>query len=64
MSKLMRTPEVAEMLGIPESTLRWFRHTGQGPKSFRLGARRVVYLEADVTSWIQEQYDAEHKATA
>ena len=64
MSKLMRTPEVAEMLGIPESTLRWFRHTGQGPKSFTLGKRRVVYAEDDVLAWVQEQYDAEHKVTA
>jgi len=64
MGKLMRTPEVAEMLSIPEATLRWWRHTGQGPKSFNLGARRVAYREEDVLAWVQEQYDAEHPAVA
>lgn len=64
MTKLLRTSEVAEMLGIPEATLRWYRHQGDvGPRSFTLGVRRVVYKESDVLEWVQRQYDAEHATT-
>jgi predicted DNA-binding transcriptional regulator AlpA len=38
----------------PVSTLRYWRHLGTGPHSFRLG-RRVVYRRADVTAWLLEQ---------
>jgi predicted DNA-binding transcriptional regulator AlpA len=56
MTKLLRLPEVAEMTGIPEATLRFWRATHQGPPSARLG-RRVVYREADVVAWIDAQFE-------
>ena len=56
MEKLLRLPEVAEMTGLPENTLRFWRHQGTGPRSARLG-RRVVYRERDVIEWIDEQFD-------
>ncbi len=46
------------MTGIPEATLRWYRHAGVGgPPSFKLG-RRVMYLETDVLAWMQQEYEA------
>lgn len=54
--QLLRTSEVAEMLGMPEATLRYWRHIGTGPKSFKLGPRRVVYKDEDVLAWIEKQY--------
>jgi predicted DNA-binding transcriptional regulator AlpA len=36
------------------ATLRYWRHLGTGPRSFRLG-RRVVYRLADVGAWIEAQ---------
>lgn len=63
MTALLRTAEVAEMLGLPEATLRYWRHLGTGPKSFTLGPRRVVYKESDVMAWVTEQYDKEHATT-
>jgi DNA-binding transcriptional MerR regulator len=36
-----------EITRIPLATLRFYRHNGTGPKSFRLG-NRVVYKRADV----------------
>ncbi|WP_336707550.1 helix-turn-helix transcriptional regulator [Oerskovia sp. USHLN155] len=56
MTKLLRTVEVADLLGLPEGTLRYWRHCGTGPASFRLGPRRVVYKEADVLAWVEAQY--------
>ena len=53
----MTTPEVSEYIGVSESTLRWWRHKGdEGPKSFTLGKRRVVYRKEDVDRWVEEQY--------
>lgn len=62
MTKLLRVPEVAEMTGIPEATLRFWRHTKTGPKSAKLG-RRIVYREEDVLAWIDAQFaDADRSA--
>ena len=57
MEKLLRLPEVAEMTGLPENTLRFWRHQGTGPKSAGLG-RRSVYRERDVTDWIDQQFNS------
>lgn len=58
MTKLLRIPEVSELTGIPEATLRFYRSRGTGgPKSAKLG-RRVVYREADVQDWIEAQFAA------
>lgn len=50
----MTSAEVAEALRIPESTLRYWRHTGTGPKFFKLG-RRVMYRRESVQAWLAEQ---------
>jgi excisionase family DNA binding protein len=52
MSDLMTLPEVAEAVRAPEGTLRYWRHRGEGPPSFRIG-RRVVYRRSDVEAWIE-----------
>jgi DNA-binding transcriptional MerR regulator len=52
--ELMTTKDVENEYGIPEGTLRYYRSTGVGPASFRLGGR-VRYRRADVLSWIAEQ---------
>ena len=51
---ILGVPEVSEMLGIPEDSLRWMRHVGKGPKSFKLG-RRIAYLESEVVAYVQQQ---------
>lgn len=53
--RLLTTAQVAEMLNVPHTTLRAWRHKGEGPKSFALGKRAVRYVESDVTGWIDEQ---------
>jgi hypothetical protein len=52
--KLLNTAETSDRLRTPVETLRYWRHTGQGPKSFRIG-RRVMYAEQDVITWLEEQ---------
>jgi hypothetical protein len=48
--------ETAELLRAPVVTLRYWRHLGTGPRSFRLG-RRVLYRRDDLRSWIDAQHD-------
>ena len=59
---MLRTREVSDLLGVPENTLRWWRYTGRGPDSFRLGPRRVVYRRSKVLTWLaaQEAAGANH----
>lgn len=56
--EFMSTGEVSIMTTVPVPTLRWWRHNGTGPKSFKLGARKVVYRRSDVVAWLEEQYAA------
>jgi hypothetical protein len=53
--KYMTTNEVSDLLRIPAETLRYWRHVGRGPKSFRFpGARRVLYASEDIDAYIAE----------
>lgn len=57
--KIMTLPEVAEVTRIPLATLRFYRASNQGPRTWKLGGRVVAY-EDDVQSWLDEQYAADH----
>ncbi|WP_310773408.1 helix-turn-helix transcriptional regulator [Mycobacterium sp. Z3061] len=52
MSELLRTRQVHEKYGISEDTLRWWRHRGEGPPSFKLGKKIVVYPADALEVWI------------
>lgn len=56
--QLLTITEVAAMLRLPVATLRYWRHLGIGPHSFRLG-RRVVYRRTEVERWIRAQEAAQ-----
>jgi excisionase family DNA binding protein len=51
---LLTITEAAELLRAPVATLRYWRHLGDGPRSFRLG-RRVLYRREDLHAWIDEK---------
>lgn len=48
--KNLTTAEVAEIFRTSPETVRFWRHTGKGPRSFKVG-RRVLYRESDVQAW-------------
>ena len=52
---LLTITEAAELLRAPVATLRYWRHLGTGPRSFRLG-RRVLYRRDDLHAWIDAQH--------
>jgi predicted DNA-binding transcriptional regulator AlpA len=53
---LLDTDQLAEILPVTADTLRFWRHTGKGPKYFKLGGKKVFYRQEDVDAWIDEQY--------
>ena len=63
MSETLSIEDVAERVGRPVATLRFWRHQGTGPRSFRLGGR-VAYMAADVEAWIEESYAADPEPPA
>ena len=52
--ELLTITEAAELVRAPVATLRYWRHLGTGPRSFRLG-RRVLYRRDDLHEWIAQQ---------
>ncbi|MGI8681146.1 MAG: helix-turn-helix transcriptional regulator [Mycobacteriales bacterium] len=57
-SQLLTLAEAAARLRTPVATLRYWRHLGIGPDSFRLG-RRVMYRQQDVERWVNARHDLE-----
>lgn len=51
---MLTLDEAAAMVRTPVATLRYWRHMGTGPRSFRVG-RAVRYWRADVVAWLHEQ---------
>src|SRR3954464_11468144 len=50
--ELLTITEAAELLRAPVATLRYWRHRGTGPRSFRLG-RRVLYPRDHLQAWVE-----------
>lgn len=57
MKEIDGTEGTADHLNSTPSTLRYWRHIGMGPVSFKVG-RRVLYRKTDVDAWLAAQYDA------
>jgi excisionase family DNA binding protein len=51
---LLKTDEVAEMLRVPVSTVRYWRTKNEGPRWARVG-RRITYRRQDVEQWWERQ---------
>ena len=57
----LTTEQASEWLGLPEATLRWYRHRGdRGPRSYCLGSR-IFYDLADIEMWAESQKAASAK---
>lgn len=51
---LLSMAEVADLVRVPVATLRYWRHLGTGPRSFRIG-RSVRYWRSEVHRWLEDQ---------
>ncbi len=63
MSRFMVTEEVAELLRTTPATVRYWRHTGYGPKGRKVG-RRVLYDAAEVEAFWEGLRTGSHDAGA
>ena len=52
--RFLTTEEVAELFRTRPETVRYWRHIGTGPQSFKVG-RRVLYAREDVDLFIAQQ---------
>jgi hypothetical protein len=52
--EMLSLQEACVFLRVPEGTLRYWRHLGAGPRSFKVG-RHVRYWRADLVLWLTEQ---------
>lgn len=50
MDKNLTTTEVAAIFRTSPETVRYWRHVGKGPRSFKIG-RSVLYREGDVRAF-------------
>lgn len=49
----LNTQEVATLLRTPAETIRYWHHVGKGPKSFKIGRRRL-YAREDVEAFLAQ----------
>lgn len=52
--ELLTIAEAAAILRTPVATLRYWRHIGTGPHSFRVG-RSVRYWRTGLVEWLEQQ---------
>lgn len=50
---VLTTSELAAHLGVPVQTIHDLRHTGRGPRGFRVG-RELRYRLSEIQTWLAE----------
>jgi predicted DNA-binding transcriptional regulator AlpA len=59
--ELLTIQEVADVVRVPVATLRYWRHLGTGPRSFRIG-RSVRYWRTEVFTWLDDQANSDRQS--
>ncbi len=55
MSRIIRLPEVCQIVGLARSTVLRLESTGAFPPKLRLSERAIGWREADVRSWVESR---------
>ena len=58
---LLTITEAAQVVRAPVATLRYWRHLGTGPRSFRIG-RSVRYWRTEVFAWLDDQANSDRQS--
>jgi predicted DNA-binding transcriptional regulator AlpA len=61
--QLLLFAEIAELMRLPEATLRWLRNQGRAPFLFKSG-HRVVAWKSDVIAHLESERAAEQSNRA
>jgi len=59
--ELLTIQEVAHVVRVPVATLRYWRHLGTGPRSFRIG-RSVRYWRTEVFAWLDDKANSDRQS--
>lgn len=62
-NRFMTTAEVADLCRTSPETVRYWRHIGSGPPSFKVG-RRVLYDSQAVERWLTAAAQREPRPAA
>ena len=54
--RLLKPDEVADLLGVPKTTIYGWRYRGEGPPGLRVG-RHLRYRRRDLDHWIESRID-------
>ena len=54
-SKILRRPEVEQVVGLSRSTIYAMMTHGAFPQPVKLGARAVGWRESDVLAWLESR---------
>lgn len=54
MPKFLTVKEFAELVRAPEETVRYWEWKGTGPKSVKVGRRRLYSID-DVEQWLRDR---------
>lgn len=52
---LINITELSAWLGVPEWTIRGWRHRGEGPPAVKVGAHHLRWRPEDVEAWLRER---------
>ena len=63
MNDYLDTFEMAETAHTVPETVRYWRHIGYGPPSFKIG-RRVLYRREDVQRWLDDEFARQNSGGA
>ena len=53
--RFLRLPEVLNLVGVTRSTLYRWMEAETFPRQISVGRNTVVWVESDVTKWMQDQ---------
>ena len=53
--RFLRLPEVLNLVGVTRSTLYRWMEAGAFPRQISVGGNTVVWVESDVTKWMEDQ---------
>lgn len=55
-SDFLTNEDIAQLVRVPVSTVRYWKHMGEGPRSMKVG-RRVLHRREDVEVWLASKYE-------
>jgi excisionase family DNA binding protein len=52
--RLLTTRQLADLLGVPVSTIHYWRSRGTAPRAIKVG-KELRFIEGDVARWLLEK---------